>query len=37
MKKWDQAQPPTPLFYFFLDKVVELLGGGSAINGAYPV
>ena len=30
------------LFYFFfsqnfLDKVVELVGGGGVINGAYPV
>ena len=25
------------LFYFFLDKVVKLVGGGSVINGAYPV
>ena len=24
-------------FQFFPDKVVELVGGGSAINGAYPV
>ena len=24
-------------FFFFLDKVVELIGGGSVINGAYPV
>ena len=31
--------PPTslPFFAFFLDEVVELLGGGSVINGAYPV
>ena len=24
-------------FFFFLDKVVKLIGGGSVINGAYPV
>ena len=24
-------------FFFFLDKEVELVGGGSVINGAYPV
>ena len=22
--------------FFFLDKVVKLIGGGSVINGAYP-
>ena len=25
------------LVYFSSDKVVELVGGGSVINGAYPV
>ena len=25
------------LFHFFLDKVVGLVGGGSVINGAFPV
>ena len=24
-------------FSIFLDKLVELVGGGSVINGAYPV
>ena len=24
-------------FVYLLDKVVELVGGGSVINGAYPV
>ena len=24
-------------FFFFLDKVVKLVRGGSVINGAYPV
>ena len=24
-------------FFFFLDKVVKLIGGGCVINGAYPV
>ena len=24
-------------FFFFFDKVVKLIGGGSVINGAYPV
>ena len=25
------------IFIYFLDKVVKLVGGGSVINGAYPV
>ena len=25
------------MFFFFSDRVVELVGGGSVINGAYPV
>ena len=25
------------ILFFYLDKVVELVGGGSVINGAYPV
>ena len=25
------------LFFFFSDKVLKLIGGGSVINGAYPV
>ena len=25
------------LLFFFLDKVVKLIGGGSVMNGAYPV
>ena len=33
-----QVSSVTLLFFsFLLDKVVELVGGGSVINGAYPV
>ena len=25
------------IYFFFFDNVVKLIGGGSVINGAYPV